>query len=123
MSATKKFGKNTTALEVVEGIDLNGYEAVITGGNSGIGVETVRALAKAGARCILCARDTEQAKSVAKDIIDSTGNINVEVEKLELDSLQSIDEFVQRFNAKKRPLNILVNNAGVMASKFLHTRG
>ena len=107
MSSTKQFGKNSSALEVVEGIDLTGYEAIITGGNSGIGVETVRALAKTGARCILCARDTEQAKAVVKDIIESTRNKNVEVEKLELDSLQSIDEFVQRFNAKRRPLNII----------------
>ena len=53
---SKQFGEHTEALEVVENIDLKGYEVIV--GNSGIGIERVRALAKAGARCILCARDT-----------------------------------------------------------------
>lgn len=110
-----KFGENTTALEVVEGISLKGYEVIVTGGNSGIGVETLRALAKAGARCVLCTRDLEKGNQVAKELIESTGNDQIEVELLELDSLESVDNFVQRFLAKKRPLNILVNNAGVMA--------
>ncbi|XP_047131489.1 probable oxidoreductase [Hydra vulgaris] len=109
------FGENTTALEVVEGINLKGYEVIVTGGNSGIGVETIRALAKAGARCVLCTRDLEKGQQVAKELIASTGNDQIEVEQLELDSLESVDSFVQRFLAKNRPLNILVNNAGVMA--------
>ncbi|XP_065643443.1 probable oxidoreductase [Hydra vulgaris] len=109
------FGENTTALEVVEGINLKGYEVIVTGGNSGIGVETIRALAKAGARCVLCTRDLDKGHQVAKEIISSTGNDQIEVEQLELDSLESVDSFVQRFLAKNRPLNILINNAGVMA--------
>jgi len=119
---SRQFGEHTPALQVVEGIDLNGFEVIVTGGNSGIGVETVRALAKAGARCILCARDTAKAQLVADDIIKSTGNNKVEVEQLELDSLDNVDKFVQRFIAKKRPLNILVNNAGVMACPKSYTK-
>lgn len=119
---SRKFGEHTPALEVIEGIDLKGYEVIVTGGNSGIGVETVRALAKAGARCVLCARDTAKAQLVADDIIKSTGNNQLEVEQLELDSLDNVDKFVQRFIAKNRPLNILVNNAGVMACPKSYTR-
>ena len=98
MSNTKKqFGEDTPALAVIEGIDLTGYEIVITGANSGIGVETLRALAKAGARCVLCSRDVEKAKPVRDDIIQSTGNSNIEIEQLELDSLDNVDAFVKRF--------------------------
>ena len=56
------YGEDTIALEVVKGINLTDYEIVITGANSSIGVETLRALAKAGARCVLCCRDVEKAK-------------------------------------------------------------
>ncbi|XP_065642470.1 probable oxidoreductase [Hydra vulgaris] len=110
-----KFGEDNTAMEVVEGISLNGYEVIVTGGSSGIGVETLRALAKAGARCVLCTRDLEKGHQVAKELIASTGNNQIEVDLLELDSLESVDNFVEKFLSKNRPLNILVNNAGVMA--------
>ena len=113
----KQFNEDTTALEIVEGIDLKGYKIIITGASSGIGVETVRALAKAGANCVMCARDMVKAKEVADDIIKTTGNNLIEIEKLELDSLASVNAFVQRFLATKSPLNILINNAGVMACK------
>lgn len=118
----KQFGMHTPALEVVEGVDLTGYEVIVTGANSGIGVETVRALAKAGARCILCSRDVEKAKPVRDDIIKTTGNSNVEIEQLELDSLANVNEFVKRFMAKNRHLNILINNAGVMACPKSYTK-
>ena len=110
-----KFGEESTALEVVEGIDLTNLVVIVTGASSGIGVETVRAMAKAGATCIMCARDMPKAQLVAADIIQSTGNSKVEVENLELDSLESVRAFVQRFVDSKRALNILINNAGVMA--------
>lgn len=118
----KQFGEHTPALEVIEGINLTGYEVIVTGANSGIGVETLRALAQAGARCILCARDTEKARTVANDIIKTSGNQNIEIEQLELDSLDSVNSFVERFLAKNRPLNILVNNAGIMACPKSYTR-
>jgi hypothetical protein len=113
---SKKFGERTTALEVIEGHDLTGKEIIITGAASGIGVETARALARAGARVIIAARDLKRANEVKDDIIKTTGNQNVEVEELELGSLKSIDKFVERFLATKRPLHILINNAGIMNS-------
>jgi NAD(P)-dependent dehydrogenase (short-subunit alcohol dehydrogenase family) len=111
---SKNFGERTTAVEVVEGHDLTGKEVIVTGANSGIGVETARALAKAGARVVIAARDLKKANEVKDDIIKTTGNNNVEVEELELGSLKSVDKFVERYLATKKPLHILINNAGIM---------
>ena len=113
MSSGKKFGAKTNALEIVEGIDLSGKEVIVTGASAGIGVETARALAKAGARVVIGARNLEKAEEVAKDIRESTKNPNIEVEKLELGSLANVNEFLKRYLEKKRPLHILINNAGV----------
>jgi NAD(P)-dependent dehydrogenase (short-subunit alcohol dehydrogenase family) len=120
-SSGSKFGFETTALEVVEGINLKGKEVIITGASDGIGVETARALAKAGARVVIAARNLQKAEPVAKDIRESTKNPNVEVEKLDLSSLVSVNEFVKRYLEKKRPLHILINNAGVWESVKSYT--
>jgi NAD(P)-dependent dehydrogenase (short-subunit alcohol dehydrogenase family) len=116
-----KFGAKSTALEVVEGINLKGKEVIVTGASAGIGIETARALAKAGARVVIGARNLEKAEPVAKDIRQSTKNPNVEVEKLDLGSLASVNEFVKRYLEKKRPLNILINNAGVWETSKSYT--
>jgi NAD(P)-dependent dehydrogenase (short-subunit alcohol dehydrogenase family) len=116
-----KFHAKSTALEVIEGHDLTGYEIIVTGGASGIGVETIRAFAKANARVVLGARDLAKAILVAEEIIKSTGNDKVEVEQLDLASLKSIRAFIERFLSKKRHLNILVNNAGIMACPLSYT--
>jgi NAD(P)-dependent dehydrogenase (short-subunit alcohol dehydrogenase family) len=110
------FGFDSTALEVVEGIDLTGKRAIVTGGASGIGIETARALASAGAEVTIAARDTAAAETVAADIKESTGNQAVLVAPLELVDRASIDAFA---NAWDGPLDILVNNAGVMAIQEL----
>jgi NAD(P)-dependent dehydrogenase (short-subunit alcohol dehydrogenase family) len=117
----KKIHSRSTAEEVIEGHDLTGYEIIVTGGASGIGVETVRVFAKANARIILAARDLVKAETVADEIRKSTRNDKVEVEQLDLASLKSVRAFVERFLAKKRPLNILVNNAGIMATPLSYT--
>jgi NAD(P)-dependent dehydrogenase (short-subunit alcohol dehydrogenase family) len=109
---TTPFGAETTAAEVVEGIDLGGKRAIVTGGASGIGIETARALAGAGAAVTLAVRNTEQGHQVAADIRSSTGNDEVAVAPLELTDAASIDTFVGGWDG---PLHILVNNAGVMA--------
>jgi NAD(P)-dependent dehydrogenase (short-subunit alcohol dehydrogenase family) len=118
---SSKFGAKTTALEVVKDVDLRGKEAIVTGGSAGIGIETVRALAKAGARVVIGARNLEKAEAVAKDIRESTKNPNVEVEKLELSSLASVNAFVKKYLEKKRPLHILINNAGIMEEAKSYT--
>ena len=114
----KQFGEKTTALEVVEGINLKGKDVIVTGGAGGIGVETVRALAKTGARVVIAARDLIKAEEVADEIRKDTNNNDVEVEHLELDSLKSVRMFVSRYLAKNRPLHILINNAGIFSTPF-----
>jgi len=116
------FNEDTTALETVKDLNLTGYKVIVTGSSSGLGVETVRALAKAGASCVMCARDVNKAKDVAHDIIKTTGNKNIQIEKLELDSIESVNGFVDRFLSTKSPVHILINNAGVMATPKSFTR-
>ena len=115
MRDTAKFGAETTASEVAEGIDLSGKLALVTGGSSGLGQETARVLAERGAHVILTARNMPKGEAVAARIRTSTGNQHVEVEELELGSLKQVRAFAQRFLARHTTLHILVNNAGVMA--------
>ena len=120
---SNQFGSRSTALDVVAGRDLRGRQAIVTGGASGIGVETVRALATAGARVVLAARNRAAAEDVAKGLRAAMGDDRgtIEVEELDLASLQSVRAFVDDYLAAKRPLHILVNNAGVMATPFSRT--
>lgn len=117
-SARAGFGHDTTTAEVLEGIDLNGKLALVTGGSGGLGAETARALASKGARVVITARDVAKGEEVARGIRASTGNDGIEVEELELGSLASIRAFADRFLARHDALQILVNNAGVMACPF-----
>jgi len=109
------FGPTTTTEDVLDGIDLTGRIALVTGGSSGLGKETSRALAAHGAQVILTARDVPKGEGVAAEIRESTGNANVSVEALELGSLASIRAFAERMLAKHPRLDLLINNAGVMA--------
>jgi NAD(P)-dependent dehydrogenase (short-subunit alcohol dehydrogenase family) len=113
---TTPFGFDSTAAEVVAGVDLAGKRAVVTGAGSGIGVETARALAGAGAAVTMAVRRTGDAEAVAADIRATTGNDAVAVAPLELTDRASIAAFVEAWEG---PLDILVNNAGVMALQEL----
>jgi len=113
------FGFSSTAAEVIAGVDLSGKRAIVTGASSGIGVETARALAAAGAAVTLAVRNTATGEQVAADIRESTGNNAVTVAALELSDLSSVDAFAAAWS---EPLDILVNNAGVMASPEPYTR-
>ncbi|RLP98216.1 SDR family NAD(P)-dependent oxidoreductase [Micromonospora sp. CV4] len=106
------YSARSTAAEVIAGVDLSGRRAVVTGGASGIGLETVRALATAGAEVTLAVRDTAAGERVAADITAGGARGAVRVARLDLADRPSIDAFV---NTWAGPLHILVNNAGVMA--------
>jgi NAD(P)-dependent dehydrogenase (short-subunit alcohol dehydrogenase family) len=115
---TTPFGAQSTAAEVIAGIDLTGRRAIVTGGASGIGIGTARALAGAGAEVTLAVRNTEAGERTAADIIASTGNKQVLVAPLDLADQASVAALVAGWNG---PLHILVNNAGIMASPLMRT--
>lgn len=121
MRDTSRFGSETTADEALEGIDLRGKLVLITGGSSGLGQESARALAAKGAHVVLTARDVAKGRTVAAGITASTGNPHVELEELELGSLASVRAFAARFLARHDRLDVLVNNAGVMACPLART--
>jgi NAD(P)-dependent dehydrogenase (short-subunit alcohol dehydrogenase family) len=102
------FNAKSTSTEVIKGIDLTGKIAIVTGGNTGIGLETVKSFAKAGATVIVPARDIIKAKK------NLQGIDNVEIEEMDLMTPASIDTFAEKFLASGRPLHLLINNAGIM---------
>lgn len=106
------FGPQTSATEVLEGVDLAGTVAIVTGGYSGLGVETVAALAGAGAHVIVPARRPEAARVA----LDARGLGNVEVDELDLSDLVSVRAFAERLLATGRSIDILINNAAIMAA-------
>lgn len=91
---------------------LDGKTTIITGSNTGIGYQTALDFARRGARVILACRDTKKAEKAAKQIVDSTGNKNVEVEYIDLADLDTVRDFAQKMNNNLDKIDILVNNAG-----------
>jgi NAD(P)-dependent dehydrogenase (short-subunit alcohol dehydrogenase family) len=103
------FGAATTAAEVLAGIDLAGKRALVTGGYSGIGVETTRALSGAGATVIVPARRPDTARQ------NLAGIDNIELETLDLGDLASVEALAGRLLAAGDPLDIVIDSAGIMA--------
>jgi NAD(P)-dependent dehydrogenase (short-subunit alcohol dehydrogenase family) len=115
---TTPFGFHSTAAEVAAGIDLSGRRAIVTGGASGIGIETARALAGTGAEVTLAVRDPAAGERVAADLVAATGNRAVRVARLDLADRASIAAFAAAWSG---PLHLLIHNAGVMALPEQHT--
>ncbi|MCF1592008.1 SDR family NAD(P)-dependent oxidoreductase [Streptomyces muensis] len=103
------FGAHSTADDVLNGIDLSGKLAVVTGGYSGLGLETTRALTRAGARVVVPARRPDTARDTLN------GVDGVEVDALDLGDLQSVRAFAERFLGSGRTIDIVIDNAGIMA--------
>lgn len=103
------FNAASTAAEVIQGIDLKGKTAIVTGGYSGLGLETVRVLLAAGAEVIVPARDVARAQAQMGEVKGA------QVWPMDLLDPQSIDAFAERFLASHKTLHILINNAGIMA--------
>jgi NAD(P)-dependent dehydrogenase (short-subunit alcohol dehydrogenase family) len=115
---TTPFKWETTAAEVVAGFDLSGNRVIVTGGASGIGLETARALATTGAEVTLAVRDADAGKRVASEIEATTGNTHILVAPVDLADPASVASFVAAWDG---PLDVLVNNAGVMACPLTRT--
>ncbi|NLU75357.1 SDR family NAD(P)-dependent oxidoreductase [Streptomyces sp. HNM0575] len=103
------FGAGTTAAEVLDGIDLSGKLAVVTGGYSGLGLETTRALAAAGAHVVVPARRPEAAREALEGIA------RVETDALDLGDLDSVRSFADRFLSTGRGIDVLIGSAAIMA--------
>nr|WP_293834508.1 SDR family NAD(P)-dependent oxidoreductase [uncultured Arsenicibacter sp.] len=102
------FDATSTTSDVIKGIDLTGKIAIVTGGNTGIGLETTKTLAAAGATVIVAVRDTEKANR------NLAGIPRVELAAIDLMSPESIDAFAGTFLQSGRPLHLLIHNAGIM---------
>jgi len=105
------FGPRSTATDVLAGLDLRGRLAIVTGGYSGLGIETVAALTGAGAHAIVPAR----RPVAARDALQARGLRDIEVDELDLSELTSVRRFAERFLATGRSVDILINNAAIMA--------
>lgn len=116
---TSPFGMFSTAREVAAGHDLSGRTAIVTGAATGIGIETARALAEAGADVVIAARKPDLAAQAIAEI-DKTAPGRTRFEMLDLSDLASIREFADRW--EDQPLNILINNAAVMACPLDRTK-
>lgn len=118
---TSAFGAETTAEQVVAGRDLSGRTAIVTGGGGGMGIDIARALALAGADVVIGDVDEPGAAETAAKINAETGRDSVTARKLDLASFASVDAFAGAFTDSGNPLDILINNAGVMAPPLKRT--
>jgi hypothetical protein len=117
---TSPFGAASTAAEVLEGIDLRGKRSIVTGASSGIGLETARALATAGADVTIAVRNPDAGRGVADDINTALGQERVAVRTLDLADLSSVHRFAEQWGSTA--LDVLINNAGIMATPLGRTR-
>ena len=115
------FGFDTTTDEVLAGVDLSGRVALVTGASAGLGAETARALAAAGAHVVLAVRNPERGERAAGAIRERVPGASLEIRVLDLASLASVRAFAKSFLESHDRLDLLVNNAGVMATPFGRT--
>ena len=116
------FDHRTTADEVLQGMDLSDKRALVTGATSGLGTETARALAARGAAVTLPARDLEKAESMAEELRSATGNANIQAGEMDLGRPDSVRAFAHSWLQSNDRLDMLINNAAVMATPFTRTR-
>ncbi len=111
-------GARTTAEDATIGVDLTGKVAIVTGASSGIGAETARVLALRGAHVIMACRDLARADRARQKLLQqSKGRVpetHLELMRLDLGSLKSVRTFAREIVAQRRPLHLLINNAGVL---------
>lgn len=103
--------------------DLKGRTFLVTGANTGIGKETVRALAGRGARIVMAGRSEEKNRAAMKEIADETGNTDLDFIPLDLGDLASVRTAAATFLASGEPLHVLINNAGLAGSRGMTSSG
>ncbi|KAK9724654.1 hypothetical protein RND81_05G090100 [Saponaria officinalis] len=112
------FSGSSTAEEVTHGIDASALTAIVTGASSGIGAETTRALALRGVHVVMGVRNMVAGNEVKDKIVQEIPAAKVDTMELDLSSMASVRKFVSEYKSSNRPLNLLINNAGVMATPF-----
>ncbi|KAJ4880816.1 NAD(P)-binding Rossmann-fold superfamily protein [Raphanus sativus] len=113
------FSSRSTAEEVTHGVEGAGLTAIVTGASSGIGIETARVLALRGVHVVMAVRNTASGAKVKQDILNQVPGAKLHVMELDLSSMESVRRFAADYKSTRLPLNILINNAGVMACPFM----
>ncbi|CAA7037463.1 unnamed protein product [Microthlaspi erraticum] len=113
------FSSRSTAEEVTHGVDGTGLTAIVTGASSGIGVETARVLALRGVHVVMAVRNTGSGAKVKQDIVNQVPGAKLDVMELDLSSMDSVRKFASDYKSTGLPLNLLINNAGIMACPFM----
>ncbi|KAF9614153.1 hypothetical protein IFM89_015472 [Coptis chinensis] len=113
------FSSSSTALEVTQGIDGTNFTAIVTGASSGIGAETARVLSLRGVHVVMAVRNMDAGNKVKEAILKENPGAKVDVMELDLSSMASVNKFASEYTSAGLPLNILINNAGVMAPPFM----
>lgn len=121
VSEVSTLGRDTTTDEVLDGIDLSGKRVVITGAASGLGRESARALAAHGASVTLVARSDQRARAAAADVLAQVPGADLEPAVADLGDLATVRSFAAEFLAGHDCVDVLMNNAGVMACPFGRT--
>ncbi|RYR66580.1 hypothetical protein Ahy_A03g012604 isoform B [Arachis hypogaea] len=112
------FSASSTAEQVTQGIDGHGLTAIVTGATSGLGLETTRVFALRGVHVVMAVRSVESGTKVKETILKEIPSAKIDVMELDLCSMASVRKFASDYISSGRPLNILINNAGVMATPF-----
>jgi len=102
--------------------DLSGKVIIVTGGNSGLGYESVKAFAMKGAEVILASRSTEKGEQALAEILKDVPDGKIKVGQLDLGDLESVKNFASEFKTKHKKLDVLLNNAGIMMTPYFTTK-
>ncbi|KAJ7952289.1 short-chain dehydrogenase TIC 32, chloroplastic-like [Quillaja saponaria] len=113
------FSAASTAEQVTQGIDGTGLTAIVTGASSGLGEETTRILALRGVHVVMAVRNVDAGRNVRETILKNNPSGKIDVMELDLSSMTSVRKFAADYNSSGLPLNLLINNAGVMACPFM----
>lgn len=119
MAHAKKFGSRTDSDHVLDGIDLTGKKIVVTGANTGIGYETARSLAAAGAEVVVACRSEDKGKSAVDAIRKCHNDVSVEFKKLDLSSIESVKAFSK--NLSWDTIDVIIGNAGLVPTSYQQT--
>ncbi|KAL7585582.1 short-chain dehydrogenase TIC 32, chloroplastic [Lactuca sativa] len=113
------FSRFSTAEEVTQGIDGSGLTAIVTGASSGLGTETARVLALRGVHVVMAVRNTSAGREVKEAILKQIPSAKLDTMELDLSSLASVNNFASDFKSSGLPLNLLINNAGILGTPYM----